>query len=587
MCSRLSAGANQGNNEAAMRYCSTSTQMTRLGSSTSLQPIIARSATCFSPLRLLSSGRVGEVGEEVTTLDPDYHMIPKHLTVGKKIAVRTYLDRNRTELSDRTYMPQKAWFSPYTPQPQQRPFDRTYQQVRYDYEHLETNLIWKAFDTPELISMFLRDECLRGNTQVYADEFLEKALYYTNECRYWRSIGITKPFYNKYTLRAHCWEDRGLQVGTVVFSEAMRHALMDLERAKRRQDLGLSPQYVWDKWGPIGFVDGSRNDYLPRFRHNPYRDPDGVEVSVEDILPFNTHDVIKDRYQQLIFPDTSSLEGVFEAPSHGTLGLLDVPHPAVIKLYQQLNPSAGGDGVDASISPSDLRLLFFLSADAELLTLASQQSSWDDVHSSLQPVLQEHNEKVEAARLFTNTAQSADQVRAFYEEKCGFHDFMYTSDKEITGAVLNLLTFMKRVCGETAWGRPLAQARTNWERQKVMGPLAFGVYRQVESAVLEKKRKAWADRFSGEAKEETTLDYLLENFGRRVTSTGTVGSTGEEYDREQEPIGRQVQRRVLDSDKAEKLSAVRRSRGRMWSKKKSVFDSLHQKQLQNVTYGVR
>ncbi|RNC54545.1 hypothetical protein TcCL_ESM08012 [Trypanosoma cruzi] len=120
-----------------------------------------------------------------------------------------------------------------------------------------------------------------------------------------------------------------------------------------------------------------------------------------------------------------------------------------------------------------------------------------------------------------------------------------------------------------------------------MGREAFLVYRHIEDAILDKRRRIWATRFAGEANEESTLDYLLENFGRRTEQTRNVGTTGVEFDREQEPIGRQVQRRVLDSDKANKLAEARQKRGKMWSQKKSVFDSLHQKQLQNVTYGVR
>lgn len=632
-------------------------------------------------------------------------MIPKKLTIGKKIAVRSYLDRNRTELSDRVYTPQKTWFMPYgvetkfsrektrmtaanyaTSQtlqclPVEELRDRPFCYHHHQLYNLETKLVWKAFDTPELIGIFLHDTCIHLQTcsrtwtttpkkdiithgadggeksssspspprvgspgygghaspfsyhfDVYSEYFLKKAYQYTMESRYWRCLGITKPFFDAHTLRAHCWEDNGLQVGTVVFSQAMRHALMDLERAVRRRELGLEPNYVWDRWGPSGFVDGSRMDYLPRFRHNPYRDPDGVEVTEQDIVPYNTHRAIKERYGAFIFPDMEAFVGVFAAPTHGGLSALeDIPSAEAVALFkrlQQNTPTAEtelrNDGLREGeerpffLSPLDLRILLYLSAaftvtaaaatstpmsSSPVLDIASKWLSsttaatcWEDVREEMRPVLEEQDEKVNAARLLQNTRHHPDRVRAFFEEKCGFVDFMNTPDKVITGAVLAYLEELRRVCVETSWGASLARALTDVEKARVMGDGAFLVYRHIEDAVLDKKRKAWTARFSGEANEEHTLDYLLENFGRRVGSTSSasssaasanVGTTGEEFDREQEPIGRQVQRRVLDSDKANKLAEVRKSRGRMWSKKKSVFDSLHQKQLQNFNYGVR
>eukprot|EP00796_Vickermania_ingenoplastis_P010089 gene10089-7059_t len=533
-----------------------------------------------STRRAASSPR-GDDANEVHHLREDYRMIPKEYTINDKIAVRSYLDRNRTELSDRTYMPQKAWFKPYTPRLE--PFDRPYQQRRYDHYYLETTLIWKAFDTPELIGMFLHDECIRGNRHVYDVGFLDLALAYTSECRYWRCLGITKPFYDKDTLRAHCWEDNGLQVGTLVISQAMRHAIMDLERAARRKEFGLDPNYIWDRWGPVGFVDGARNDYLPRFEHNPYRDPDGVEVTEADVLPYNTHEQLKERYGEFIFPDTAAFKGIFSGMSHGTLRLEDIPNQEAVALFERLGGRDGG----ADVSPLDLRLLLFLSANERWMGVAAEQATWDGVRTAMQAVMDENNEKIDAARLLTNTRHSPERIRAFFEEKCGFHDFMHTPDKVITGAVLCYLEELRRLCAETSWGADLARALTDVERMRAMGPDAFLVYKHIEDAILDKKRRAWAARFAGEAREENTLDYLLENFGRRTTRTGNVGTTGEEFDREQEPIGRQVQRRVLDSDKANKLAEVRKRRGKLWSNKTSVFDSLHQKQLQNFTYGVR
>lgn len=59
-----------------------------------------------------------------------------------------------------------------------------------------------------------------------------------------------------------------------------------------------------------------------------------------------------------------------------------------------------------------------------------------------------------------------------------------------------------------------------------------------------------------------------------------VTSRGTEFDREQEPIGRNVQRRVIDADKAKDLAMLRKGKGRLWSKRTTVFDSLHARQMQ-------
>ncbi|EPY22909.1 hypothetical protein STCU_08050 [Strigomonas culicis] len=484
-------------------------------------------------------------------------------------------------------MPQKTWFEPYNHVAER--FGRDHERAHYNFYNLETKLIWKTFDTPELVGMLLHDETVKGNRHLYGPDFLAAALHYTKECRYWRCIGITKPFYDKNTLRAHAWEDEGTQVGTLVLSQAMRHALMDLERAVRRKDLGLEPNYLWDRWGPIGFIDGARNDYLPRFEHNPYVDPDGVDVTELDVLPFNTHEQIKERYSELIYPNTAAYEGVFMAPTHGSLTLADVPARDVAERYRQLKQQAGGVALvdDAQIADADMRALMYLSADPQRRGALQHASSWDAVLEALQEVRAQCDAKIDAARMLQNTRHDANRVRAFYEEKCGFHDFMYTPDKEITAAVLCYLEELQRVCRETEWGTPLALALTDVERLDAMGRDAFVVYRHIEDAILDKKRRLWSSRFAGEANEETTLDYLLENFGRRMERQKDVGTSGVEFDREQEPIGRQVQRRVVDADKKNKLAEMRRSRGKMWSKKKSVFDALHEKQVQNVSYGVR
>ncbi|KAG8344522.1 hypothetical protein ERJ75_000461500 [Trypanosoma vivax] len=525
--------------------------------------------------------------ESISYTSGSHQLIPPKHAVGRRIAVRTYLDRNRTELSDRTFMPQKAWFKPYTP----KRFACEHEEASHKFYNLETKLIWAAFDTPELIGILLHDETIKGTQHLYDAEFLDAAVHWTRESRYWRAIGITKPFFNKTTLRAHCWHDRGAQVGTLVVSQAMRHALMDLERALRRKELGLDPNYIWDRWGPIGFIDGARNDYLPRFVHNPYIDPDGVEVTELDVAPFNTHEQIKERYGAFIEPDLEPFHGVFRAPSHGGLTLDGIPNQQVVRLYLALRQRAGAsvalDAGGKEVSPADTRALFYLCADPQLLKAAEGLGTWQEVCDMLAPIQERCDEKVEALRLLENTRHDARRVRSFYEEKCGFTDFMYTPDKTITAATLCYLQELRRICTETEWGKPLALTLTDLERVNIVGREAFVVYRVIEDAILESKRRAWAARFAGDAKEESTLDYLLENFGRRTEQTRNVGTTGTEFDREQEPIGRQVQRRVLDADKFDKLAEVRQKRGKMWSKKRTVFDSLHQKQLQNVAYGVR
>lgn len=67
----------------------------------------------------------------------------------------------------------------------------------------------------------------------------------------------------------------------------------------------------------------------------------------------------------------------------------------------------------------------------------------------LEPIMDEHNIKVEAARMLQNTRHDVHRIRAFYEQKCGFHDFMYTPDKTITAAVLSYLSELHHVCLET------------------------------------------------------------------------------------------------------------------------------------------
>lgn len=514
-----------------------------------------------------------------------YSIVPKKYTVGRKIAVRGYQEKNKTETSDRTFKAQKHWFGA----PPNRQFSRDFQQLNFDFYNLETKLIWKAFDTPELIGILLHDEAINGSPQVYSDEFLKAAEHWIQESRYWRCIGISKPFYNRNTLRAHCWEENGQQTGTLRLSQAMRHALMDLERAHKRREMGLDPNYLWDNWGPQGFLDGSRADFLPRFEFNPYLDPDGVEITDLDVAPFNTHEQIRERYSPFIFQDTTPFEGCFLSIGHGHLTLEDIGKQDVIALYSSLNAARIGKRPLHTVvpDPSDMRTLMYLAADPELMNQLGDVKTWSDVTEKLNALRSENDAKVDAARLLDNTRHDATRVRRFFEEKCGFHDFMNTSDKNITAAALCFVRSMRQTLSSNEWGSDLATAFTDLEKFSVMGPSAFRVFRLTEDLILDKRRRTWATRFAGEANEEATLDYLLENFGKRTERPKNVGSTGAEFDRELEPIGRQVQRRVLDSDKQSNLAEARKSKGRVFKYKADAFAGLHAKQMQNTNRAIR
>jgi hypothetical protein len=519
-----------------------------------------------------------------------HSIVPRKYTVDGKIAVRSITDRSVNELSHRTYKPQKTFFQVKTAPH----LAREHQQLHYQFYNLETKLIWKAFDVPELIGILLHDETIRGNTDLYSNEFLEAAEHWLTEARYWRCLGISKPFFNDSTLRVHCWEDNGAQTGTLRMSAAMRHALMDLERAVRRRELGLDPNYLWDKWGPSGFVDGSKSDYLPRFAQNPYIDPDGVDVTELDVAPFNTHEQIRERYWDFIAPNVAAVDGCFLAVGHGPLQLQDLPSERVRDLYVKLNKGATGT---SNISPEDMRTLIYLSASPTLLEQLGAVETWTDVTTATQEIAAANNLKVDAARMLTNTRHDPERVRRFYEEKCGFLDFMNTGDKEITAAVLSytrsLRGLMYAADGSTSqstseWARPLAECTSDHEMFGVLGNTAYHAYRLTEDLILDKRRRMWASRFAGDANEESSLDYLLENFGKRPERLRHASSMGTEFDREQEPIQRTVQRRVLDSDRTSTLAEARKTKGRVFNKSRtSAFSMLHEKQMQNTVYGVK
>jgi hypothetical protein len=161
---------------------------------------------------------------------------------------------------------------------------------------------------------------------------------------------------------------------------------------------------------------------------------------------------------------------------------------------------------------------------------------------------------VEAARLF-GASRGVDELRTFYEEKCGFTDFLMTPDKDLTGATIALLEDMKFVV-EQPWGPSVSRALTLAERSRVMTPEAFAVQNEIALLDQDHRRRLWNARFSGDANSEEALDYMLQNFARRTERPAGSNEPGEDFDREMEPIGRKVQRRVLESDKAIQVDAA-------------------------------
>jgi hypothetical protein len=175
--------------------------------------------------------------------------------------------------------------------------------------------------------------------------------------------------------------------------------------------------------------------------------------------------------------------------------------------------------------------------------------SWADVQAALAPIRGENDTKVEAARLLFNTTREVEATQRYFEEKCGWPSFGHTNDKTITAGVLGYLGDLRAIATQETWGQPLCYAQVDAEREKVLGSVAFRAWRHMEDMQLDLRRQLWAGRFSGESNEEKQLDFVLQNLSKRTQSPGTGPNTmGEEFDREYEPIGRSVQRRVLTSD---------------------------------------
>lgn len=515
-----------------------------------------------------------------------YFLVDKKHRVGKRIALRSTGDMSRSEVSHRTYRPQKEWF--FMPRFVHGRKSLPYARAREHYMRVEKPMIWSAFDVPERVTLLMNDMKLQGLTKQIRGQGIDSTIHWLRECRYWRAIGITKPFMGS-TLRANAWRRHGTDTGNLVFSSVMRDAVLDLERAVKRKEQGLAPNYLWDKWGPMGFTDGSRSDLLPRMNHNPYRDPDGVDVTYADIQTYTTHEQLKERYAEFINPDEATFAGSFMTPSNAGLTIADVADGSLVEYYTKLKQADGvpESSIDLS-NAQDLRYLMYIAGNDALRTRLAKVQKWSTLERCVKKrKIRTINSKVDFARLLHNTRDDITRVRRFYEEKCGFRDFMNTSDKVITGAVINCLQDMRRMVRSFGWARQMMAARSELEWEKAMGKEAYDLYTNLEESILDKRRRTWATRFSGEANEEKALDFMLENFGRRSskgsTDVHTVNSEGAEYDREREPVGRNIQRRVLGSDKKQAAERPHRRTKRA----ADPLASLHRQQLQNSSnFGV-
>lgn len=548
-----------------------------------------------------SSPTRGSGDSDFEYISPRDIIDPKNSYVGKLMAPRTPFDKTPAEMSWRAMRAQPHFFEIPVRTRQPQPWQR----AREDWYGVETKLIWAAFEAPERIPVLLRDEVIRGHRAVFEDpRWLDRALYWVKEARYWRAIGITKPFYDRDTLRAYAWANRGTAFGQPVINSAMRDAISDLERAKKRKDAGLDPNYIWDRWGPSGFVDGKRSDYLPRFSGNPYIDPDGVEVEADELAHITSHEQIRDRYGEFIWGDEAPFANSFStlaaaqaavatvvagSGSNLTNGGLQIHdfRDGVRAFYYSLHlgpalpESAGIAEVQAreeaqsriTESSDDIRCLIYCSTQLEPLQpkfedflektpTAGGGNKWEAFKEFLAPIRQACDEKVDSCRLLHWCSRDVEQARQFFMEKCNFVDFMMTSDKVLTAASLCQLRAIKAIAASTAteWGLPLCLSVTDKEKEEAIGVDAFAVWREFEDLCLDRSRRIFTQRFSEPASEEKTLDHLLTQFARRPNRTDRdPNALGAEYDREVEPIGRTVQRRVLSSDVVNQSGAIKRT----------------------------
>jgi hypothetical protein len=419
--------------------------------------------------------------------------------------------------------------------------------VREDEYEFEHNMIWAAFDVPEQVPVLLRDRMLAGDAEAFSERWLDTAHHWVREARYWRCIGVERPFFGKHQLRAHVWGANGTDVGNVQMSAAMTDAIRDLEYAVRREAEGLPANYIWDKWGPWGNVDGSRAQHLPRFRADQHQDPDGIEVAPADVAELTSHGKIKERFGHLIFPEEDAFNGAFLTVTNGLVTLADFDE-AIQARYAALRGLSVPDATKLA-SADDIRTLLYVSgARSEFESQWAEAESWDSVVEAVAPHREAGDKLVDGARML-QLCRDVSEIRSLFEEKCGFSDFHMTTDKDLTGGLLAFLRDLKTVASAES-GVALLSATIDAQRATAMGEVIYAAYRELMDMDRDKRRRLWAARFSGEANEEKTLDYMLQQFARRTDRPGGSNEPGEDFDRETEPIGRHVQRRVLESDVA-------------------------------------
>lgn len=533
-------------------------------------------------------GKVARTPERTLVVDPeDNYLIAPKDRIGHHIAnKRNPRDTMYGEDSHRMIRPQRHFFEvprvdTTTPRPE-------WAKAADHFERFERVMIWNAFDYPERIAMQFYDAVAAGRDDVFTAENLDSAMHWVREARYWRCIGLERPFHDHFTLRAAAWERNGTDVGVLRISRTMKDAIKDLELAVKRVDAGLAPNYIWDNWGPMGFTDGSRTQYLPRFRAAPVVDPDGIDVTDADIAEYTTHEQLKERYGEIINPDPEPYHRAFLTPSNASIHFEDFDEALQTRVaaLRDMSPTA----CTKLSTVDDIRAMLYLAALPEQFdeTLANA-TTWDEVREAVDAVRATEDIKVDAARLL-RVGRSLDELKTLYEEKCGLVDFNNTSDKVLTAITLAHLEDLKAIVESGEWGPALCYASSDHERLEVMGETAFRVLRELLDTDRDHRRRVWIARFAGEANEEKALDFMLQNFARRAESPTMANQVANEFDRESEPIGRDVQRRIIDADRqitadsgiAAATDRLNEFRARLKRKRvASVQDMLKKNQMHN------
>ncbi|KNH09653.1 threonine--tRNA ligase [Perkinsela sp. CCAP 1560/4] len=455
--------------------------------------------------------------------------------------------------SERTWKPQLQWVNTDPP----THADLYWKQRSIDWKEIEKPMIELAFDKPEAIPIFLKDLVIRGHRDALSSKWLEKAIHWVHEARYWRTIGVYYPFYHDQCLRIHVWRygvlpnksdvvRKGPLIGAPLFSLPMIDAIYDLEKAHRREEIGLAPNYKWENWSPVGFNDGRPNDWLPRLPSMKWEpDPDGVVLNYEELdflteapqnveNPLAIHEEMKKRYHKFIYTEKHYFDACFTScVSPGCL------HPNDFKRYFP----------DIEMPYENLRDMAYLVAYYEnKLGGGIENIDLPSFRQKLPELRKENDPKVEAVRLFYNCSSDIQWIRQYIEEKTGLVDFMNTTDKEITTIVEIILGEMRRIIDTYPWGAELAKCVTLSQYRAVVGDIPFHVAMQLQDASLNRRREEWNARFSGEGKDEQQLDFVLQKMSQRSNASAETNIYGTEFDREKEPVGRDTQRRVMYSD---------------------------------------